>query len=339
MSNGSLSDSTGVALSVTQRVLMDVDTGVDDALAIMLALRTPTMELVGVTTGHGNAPLADTTRNTLQVLELAGRADIPVAAGADKPLTRPFAALEHPVHGEGGLGGAPLPPPQATPLKVHAADFIIRQARRYRGDLTLITTGRLTNLALALQKEPQLPQLIKRLVIMGGAVVAPGNVTPAAEANVYYDPEAAQAVFKAGFALTLVGLDVTCCCILTPAMARAMVKAGGPVTRTAMLMTTQRLAHYEEYYPYLDGSPMHDPLAVAVAADPTLVSTRRLHVDVEIGGELTRGMTLADRRWALGEWPPTAARPPWGAKPNVEVCLEVDADRFFGLLRKAFAGW
>lgn len=298
------------------RMILDLDTGIDDAMALLYALRRPGIKLEGVTTTHGNIDVFSATRNTLQLLEAAGRTDVPVAQGAERSLMKPFTKKGSRVHGENGIGNVELPRPTTGPVAEHAADFLIRMARENPGEITLVPTGPLTNIALMLLKAPDVAQLFKAIVIMGGAVLHPGNASALAEANIWNDPEAARIVFQSGAKITLVGLDVTMQTLFTPAMVDQITAHGDKPARIVMEMTHYYLDAYQSFYPGIAGCALHDPLAVAVAEDPTLVQTQAMQLDVECTGELTRGFTFADRRKIAG------------LKPNVDVCLGVDVDRF-----------
>ncbi|MDI3270637.1 MAG: nucleoside hydrolase, partial [Bacillota bacterium] len=290
--------------------------GVDDALALLVALLHPHARLLGVTSVHGNIPVEQAARNNLSILHHIQRGDIPVAVGSALPLVgeNHFA---FPVHGEDGLGGTHLSPGSLAPLGEPAALFIARMARLHPGELTLVATGPLTNLALALLLEPELPRLLRRVVVMGGAVTVPGNVTPLAEANIFNDPEAAHRVLTAGFPLTLVGLDVTMKTLL----------GGGEMDRLARLAAKkpalaflhQALRFYAEFYRPILGElacPLHDPLAMAVALDPSLVNRQAMSIYVETAPGQARGATLADRR---------QGRDKAFTSPAVDVALEVKA--------------
>lgn len=273
-------------------VILDVDTGIDDALGILYALRSPELRVEGITVTYGNVAVAQAARNTLQILELCGRSDVPVYTGAARPLLHPFEKDGSLVHGSNGLGG-----------------------------LALVATGPLTNLAMAAAQAPDVLGGFAEIVIMGGAVAAPGNVTAVAEANILSDPEAARLVFHAGARITLVGLDVTMQALLTPDDLARMAVSADHACRSLVEATRFYLQAYQGFYPGLPGCAMHDPLAVAVAADPTLVRRRRLYVDVECRGEATRGVTVGDLRGASV-----------GPEPNLDVCLEVDGRRFLDQL-------
>lgn len=301
-----------------EKIILDVDTGIDDALGIMLAVKSGRFEILGITTVNGNVSLAKATDNTLKVLEFLGvEREIPVIRGADRPVLRPH-FFEHRVHGEDGLGGALRDVPVRTqPASGFAPDFLIEQVLRHDGEVTLIMTGPLTNLALALRKCPELTGRVKEVVMMGGVVKDIGNVTPTAEYNIYVDPEAAKIVFHAGFpALTLVGLDVTRQALLTEEHIRLL--GDTPIGQYVKTSTADYMKRYRERNG-VAACALHDPLAVGVALRKDLVTTRRLFVDVETRSELCDGQTVCDFQNRL-------AKP-----PNLDVCLEVDAGAFLDL--------
>lgn len=301
------------------RLLFDVDTGVDDALALLLALGSPDVEVLGIGTVGGNVEVEKATANSVRVLELVGRADVPVASGCARPLAQPLATAAH-VHGDDGLGGVGLPPPAIAPSGEHAVDQIVRLAAMQPGEVTLVALGPLTNVAVALLRQPELPRLLKALVVMGGAFGHAGNQTAIAEFNIWVDPEAARLVFEAGFATTIVPLDATMQTMLTDQHLEAL--GGGKVGTFARELTRD----YMELYARRRGvraAAMHDPLATGIAIDPTLMAeSRAIPVTVETAGHWTRGMTVGDRRF--GE---RADSPPGRAT----VCFSPEADRFFDM--------
>ncbi|HXF97499.1 MAG TPA: nucleoside hydrolase [Gaiellaceae bacterium] len=299
--------------------VLDCDPGHDDAIALLLALASPELELLGVTTTYGNQTLEKTTANALRVLELAGRADVPVAAGAERPLARELAVAAH-VHGESGLDGPALPPPSARPVDEDAVAFLAGLARRAARPLTLVATGPLTNAARYLEAHGG--EGIERIVVMGGAI-AEGNMTPAAEFNVWCDPEAAQAVFHAGLDVTMIGLDVTHTALLGPAHEERLRAAGQIGAFVAELNAFFRRFHEETYG--WEGAPIHDAVAVAHVLRPGLVETRFRNVEVELQSELCRGRTVVDL-WRRTE-----------REPNVHVGVDLDADAFLGLLLERIA--
>jgi inosine-uridine nucleoside N-ribohydrolase len=292
---------------VTTRIIIDCDPGHDDAIALLLALASPEVELIGVSTVHGNTILERTTANAIRTLELAGRGDIPVAAGADRPLLRePFVA-EY-VHGTSGLDGPTLPPPQAEPMPQHAVDFL---AAHLGPGVVLVPTGPLTNIALLLERHPGTRP--ERIVLMGGAIGL-GNVTPAAEFNIWADPEAAQRVFSSGLDVTMVGLDVTHQALLTPDRTDRF-RTSGRVGHVVAELVDFFGAYHRETYGW-PGPPIHDAVALAFVIWPDLLETQACHVAVETESELCRGRTVVDLYGRTG-LPATA-----------KVAVGVDADAF-----------
>ena len=290
-------------------ILIDCDPGHDDAIALLLALASPELELRGVTTVAGNQTLDKTTANALRVLELVGRDDIPVAAGAGRPLERELRVAAH-VHGETGLDGPALPPARGRPVDERAAEFL---ARKLEPGVVLVATGPLTNVALLLERGVR-PE---RIVLMGGAI-GEGNITQAAEFNIFVDPEAASLVFGSGVDVTMIGLDVTHKALLTPAHGEQLAATGRVGAFVAELLAFYHRFHAEKYgWP---GSPIHDAVAVAHVVDPTLVRTKHLHVRVETESEARRGRTIVD----VGER--------LGLDPNAHVGVDIDAERFIDLL-------
>jgi purine nucleosidase len=300
---------------------MDVDVGVDDALAIILATRSMELDLRAITTVSGNVHVDQTTVNSLKVLEAIGKPEIPVAKGLSKPLERKFELVDD-YHGKDGLGDSNLPSPRIPADDRHAVDLLIEETRANPKGITLVATAPLTNIAAAILRDPDFTHRVQELVMMGGAyAVTPygfGNMNPVAEFNVYVDPEAASVVFKSGIPITAVGLDVTTDpkARMTKELYQTMGGAGAPVPKFAALITKQIMTRYGFMH-------LHDPLAVAVAADPALVTTRKYHVDVETVSSLTRGQTVADRR----EWLPESSKQP----PNAQICTSVDGQRFLKL--------
>jgi purine nucleosidase len=299
------------------RILFDGDPGIDDALAILYAIKSKDIELVGITTVGGNITIENTTRNALRILEITENTQIPVARGIGKPLLRVNESVGE-VHGRDGLGNSSLPEPKIKETSEHAVDFIINTIMKNPKQITLVPVGPLTNIAVAAIKEPRLKDYVKDVVIMGGAVTTFGNITPESEFNIYTDPEAAKIVFESGMPITLVGLDVTMKTLLTTVHLEEILKAGTPVTE----FVGKIVSHYMRFYHDVvgvDGCGMHDPLAVAVAADRSLVKTKRYFVTVETKGEYTTGETVADLR---------ASREGVVKPPNMDVCIEVDSKRF-----------
>lgn len=277
------------------KLLLDCDTGIDDAVAIAYALASPEAEVLGIGTVFGNTAVDLAAENTLKLLALMGRADIPVALGAHKPMQRPLITAGW-VQGEDGLGNTNMPASGLAVSGEHAVDQIIRLARAHPGDLTLVPVGRLTNLALALLKASDLPSLVQRVVLMGGTAVEPGNVGPLAEANIWGDPEAASVVFAADWPITMVGLDVTMRALLLPEHMEQWRQADTPLTR----WLERVLEFYFGYYTAMLGRracAMHDAVAVGVALG--LVDVREAHtlpVSISTHDGPMLGTTLVDRR-------------------------------------------
>lgn len=299
-----------------KKVIIDVDTGIDDAIGLLLAAKSGQADIVGITTVNGNTSLEQATINTTKVAKLLDREDIKIVQGASRPLLRePF--FEVSVHGNDGIGGALQDMKVEIKDEGFAPDFIIEQAQLHKGELTIILLAPLTNMALAIRKEPRLKDWVKELVIMGGAVSCPGNITPTAEYNMYIDPEAAKIVLHAGIPITLVGLDVTRNTLLTEADITKM--------RSSEIseFVKDSTVHYMNRHFELTGNracAMHDPLAVGVALDKSLVRTERHFIDVETNSDLCDGQTICDfKNWTKKE-------------PNVDVCLEVDSERFIATL-------
>lgn len=334
------------AMAPRTALLLDVDTGIDDSLALLYACASPEVELVAVTCVSGNVDARQVATNTRAVLELVGRTDVEVALGRETPLVRPLRTTPE-THGPRGIGYAELPPPSQPLSHRHAVDLLIEEARRRPGELTLVTLGPLTNLAVAVLREPELPRLLGRYVLMGGAYRVPGNTAPTTEWNIASDPEAAKVVFAAWAAAQAegvprpiaLGLDVTERAKLVPdhlvalahragsrpdeALATANAAAGRPDASVASNPVVRYLADalrfYMEFHSRYDGfygAFVHDPLAVAAALDPSLIRTEALAVDVELGGTLTTGETVADWRRV------------WDRPPNLEVAVEADAAAF-----------
>ena len=308
-----------------QRIVIDTDGGVDDALALLLALAWPETHIEAVTTVHGNVPVETATRNVREVLHLAGR-DLDLAEGRATPLTSLFSRSSTPVfaphvHGRDGLGGwihtAPLR--AIPPSAVSASKTIAARARQFPREITLVTIGPLTNAAVALREDPEGFRLLKQIVTMGGAVRERGNVTATAEFNFFSDPRAAREIVNSGVPLTLVSLDATHQVVFT--RERLDRELGNRFDMRARFLRCICEQMFSFYAPLLgeDIFFLHDPLAIAVALDPSLAQTQPMTIDIETKGELTRGMVVQDRR-------------PWIKKDaNVQVCVNADAERFVNL--------
>ena len=314
--------------------ILDVDTGIDDALALLYAVASPELDLRAVTCVHGNVPLDMVVTNTLAVLETAGRSDVEVAAGADAPLAQP-AVHGFEVHGPHGLGNAELRAPTRTRSSRSATDVLLDAVRAEPGEILFISTGPLTNVALAIRDEPDLFDLLGRYVLMAGAVRGTGNTLPRSEANVWFDPEAADEVFTAlavrppAALPTAVGLDVTERVVLRPDDVEAIAAPApdSPLARLVRDAAAFYIAFETSTRPEVGGCFLHDPLAVAAAIDPGLVRTEACHVEVELAGRHTRGQTVADldRMW---RHPLNAGYGLADAPDNLQVALEVDVPAF-----------
>ena len=295
-------------------IILDCDPGHDDAIALLLALGSPELELLGVTTTYGNQTLEKTTANALRVLELVGRADMPVVAGAAEPLERELVVAAH-VHGESGLDGPTLPPPSAEPESTDAVAWMAEAVAGSGVPVTLVPTGPLTNIARYLQAHGT--SGIERIVLMGGAI-AEGNMTPAAEFNIWADPEAAQVVFDAELDVTMIGLDVTHRAVTGADVQRRLREAGSVGVFVAELVEFFTVYHRQTYG--WDGAPVHDAVAVAHVLRPGLVETKLRNVEVELESELCRGRTVVDL------WLRT------GRPANAHVGVDLDTEAFFDLL-------
>jgi inosine-uridine nucleoside N-ribohydrolase len=318
--------------SMPQRVIIDTDPGIDDALALILALVSPEIRLEAITTVCGNVPVDFATANALRVLGLFPLEQRPpMAQGAERPLVRPLSTAAV-VHGDDGLGGVTrqrLPdgrpryqPAEGVLSTTDAITCLLDFIQRYPGELTLIALGPLTNLAQAWQRDPTIMRQLAGVVIMGGAITVPGNVSPVAEFNISVDPEAAQLVFTSGLPLTLIGLDVTERVRLTTAMLEQQVQPLGTRLSQFVLDCTAHAIQFSDQVARPNGMAMHDPLAVGAVVDPALIRTVALPVQVETTGELTTAMTVADRR---------PLSPNLKAPANMNVALGVDGERFLEL--------
>jgi len=275
-----------------KRIILDTDPGIDDALAILLAIASPELMLDSVITVHGNCAVEQTTINALSILELVGASHIPVAKGFSLPLVQPsLLALE--THGNSGLGYAKLSSPQSKPIGQHGSDFLIERIMSNPGEITLVAIGPLTNVAVAIRKEPRIIQALKEIIIMGGAVRHQGNSTPMAEFNVHVDPHASHMVYHSGIPMTLVPLDVTYQCILTPADVKRLNKINSPITKFIDDSTRFYMEFHDEYQ-HIDGCAINDPLALALAFAPELCTYEEHYVDVDISGGVSMGNTYAD---------------------------------------------
>lgn len=308
----------------SKRILIDTDPGIDDALAILLALASPEVQLEGLTVVHGNCPLEQGVVNAIGILDIAGATTIPVAAGATLPLIQaPYTAED--VHGLTGLGYAQLPETARTPLEQHAVDFLIERLLAAPDEMTVVAIGPLTNLALAIRREPRITRAVQQLVIMGGVIRDGGNMSATAEFNIYVDPHAAHIVFHAGIPTTLVPLDVTRRCRFTADHIAQLEAINSPIAR--LIVDSTRYYIENNLRNGGDAScALHDPLALAVAFAPDLVQTEERYVTVDLYSDLSLGATIADRR----------TRSPHA--PNMKIALDVDVERFVGLFLQRLTG-
>ena len=307
-----------------RKIIIDTDPGQDDAVGILLALASPEVEVLALTTVAGNVPLDLTSRNARIVCEIAGRPDIPVHAGCDTPLSRPLVTAEH-VHGKSGLDGIALFQPASALAPGHAVDAIIDILHREpEGSVTLVAMGPLTNLATAFRRAPDIVPRLREIVLMGGAYFEVGNITPAAEFNIYVDPEAAQIVFAAGAPLTVLPLDVTHKALTSRDWIEQM-RASGPVGR-AVAGWTDFFERYDREKYGAEGAPLHDPCTIAWLIQPDLFAGRHINVEIETQGAFTTGMTVAD-------WWRVTGRP-----ANALFLRDVDRDGLFTLLGQRITG-
>ena len=302
-------------------VILDVDPGHDDAVALMMACGSPELDLLAVTTVAGNVTLEKTTRNALRVLSLIGHTGVPVAAGASEPLYRPLRTAED-IHGESGLDGPEIPEASFEPDGRGAVALIADTLRDSPEPVTLVPVGPLTNIATLLREHPELKEKIAHVSLIGGSIGL-GNTTPAAEFNIFVDPEAAREVFDSGLPVTMSGLDVTHQAGAGPAE-RERLRAVGGIGVVVAGFLDFFAATYEGVFGF-DAPPLHDPVAVAAVLDPSLLETRPMRVDVECESDLTRGETVCDFYGVTGK------------PPNAEVGVELDRGGFFELLYGALA--
>ena len=307
-----------------RKIIIDTDPGQDDAVAILLALASEELDVLGVTAVAGNVPLALTERNARKICELAGRADVPVFAGAVRPMVRDLVTAEQ-VHGKTGLDGPDLPEPTMPLGDRHAVDYLVETLlAEPEGTVTLCPLGPLTNVALALIREPRIAPRVREIVLMGGGFFEGGNTTPAAEFNIYVDPHAADVIFRSGIPIVMMPLDVTHKA-LTSTRRIAAIRGIGNRAGEATAQMLEFFERFDEARYGTDGGPLHDPCVIAYLLKPALFSGRHCNVTVETGSELTMGMTVVD-------W--------WGATRrdrNAMVMRDIDADGFFALLTERLA--
>jgi purine nucleosidase len=321
--------------SKPQRIILDTDPGVDDAMAIFLALRSPELKVEAITAVSGNVPLAFTLPNALRLVEIAGHPEIPVAAGAAFPLVRRLVTAAY-VHGNNGLGGVEFPEAKVKPVAETASELIRRIVRANPGEIIIAAVGPLTNIATVLKSDPGIAKLIKSFALMGGSLSG-GNISPAAEFNFYVDPEAARVVFDSGVPIVMVGLDVTHKVLLRENHVRTLEAAQNPVSQAAakiMRATLGRVAKTNDETVVA----MHDPLTIASLIDPGVITLRDYYVQIETSGELTAGQSVGYSHGPVRRSPPLDTGDAAGAipveefKPNCKVAVAVDPDKFFNLL-------
>ncbi|MCS6840053.1 MAG: nucleoside hydrolase [Roseiflexus sp.] len=327
---------------MTTRVILDTDPGIDDSLAILLAVASPEVELAGVTVTSGNCPLANGIRNARNVLALAGRPDIPACRGVALPLIRPLYTAPE-THGESGIGFAQLPESPAPPSTEHGVDLIIREILARPGEVTLVAVAPLTNIAIALRKEPRIVDAVRQVIIMGGALRTDGNTTSLAEFNFFVDPHAAHIVLESGMPITLLPWDITQRIILTQADVERLSRIASPITRFIADATRFYIEFHLAAFGYA-GCSINDPAALALAFMPDLARTEPMHVAVEYTSELTAGKSVisyigpATREpdahdlagYDTARWPPRWRRA-FRPAPNVRAVVDFDTQRFISL--------
>src|SRR3984957_3729564 len=327
-----------IPAAAAKKVIIDTDPGTDDALAIMLALNSPELDVRAITVVPGNVTLEMGLDNALRMVSLAKRCDIPVAGGAHSPLFQKLITAQF-WHGKNGLGNVELPPSKCTVDPTFGPDLIIKLVHDSPHEITLIPVGPLTNIALAVEKDPSIVPLVKEVIIMGGSISG-GNVNAAAEANIYNDPEAAQIVFQAGWPLTMVGLEVGDKSLFSKKYFQELSQTHGPINDFIVSVVKFMMNISAQFGS--PGAPMYDPSAVAVAIDSSLVKVREMHVDVETRGEFISGETKANRRGDVERKVLHGDRYVIEGvdkvAPNAKVCVDVDADRFLELFVSRIRG-
>jgi inosine-uridine nucleoside N-ribohydrolase len=326
------------ASAAAKKIIFDTDPGTDDALALMLALNSPELDVRAITVVPGNVTASQGLENALRMVSLANRCDIPVAAGALRPLFQKLITAEF-WHGKNGLANVELPTSKCKADSHFGPDLIIQMVHAAPHEITLVPVGPLTNIALAISKDPSIVPLVKEVIIMGGSITG-GNVNASAEANIYNDPEAAQLVFQAGWPLTMVGLEVGDKTLLSQKYLDQLGQTHGPVNDFIYKVAKFLIDLSAQFGS--PGSPMYDPLAVGVTIDATLVKAPEMHVDVETRGEFTRGETvenshgLVERNVLHGDHYVIEAVDK--VTPNAKVCVDVEADRFLQLFVSRIKG-
>lgn len=301
-----------------KRIIIDTDPGVDDALTFLLALASPEIHLEALTTVQGNVTLEKATRNALSVLEMANISHIPIAQGCSHPLVKAPHISSGAVHGSSGLGQANLPEPKSQAIETHAVDYLIERFLAEPNEISLFAIGPLTNVALAIRKEPRIVTAIRELVIMGGAIRSGGNMSPLAEFNIHEDPHAAHVVFQSGIPITLIPLDATYKCLLTPADIKRLNKVDSPIARFIRDAMADYMAFYQQYEGFA-GCALHDPLTLATILAPELLTLEEQYVSVDISGGVSTGKTFADFMKV------------WKKPANMQVALDVRGREFVEL--------
>lgn len=310
---------------MTQKIIIDTDPGQDDAVAILLALASPDeIDVRGIVTVAGNVGLAQNSKNALKIVELSGKTQTKVYAGCDRPLRRAPVTAEH-VHGQSGLDGPNLPDPKIALQDIHGADFIIQELLSSpAGEITLCALGPLTNIAMALVREPKIAPRIKEIVLMGGGYFEGGNITPTAEFNIFVDPEAADIVMHSGVKITIIPLDVTHEALATKQRLQAIADLGNKAgTAVHQMLNFSERFDIEKYQ--WQGAPLHDPCVIAFVLAPDMFTGRFINVEIEVASDLTRGMTVADF-WGVTD-----------RQPNATFMRHIDADRYYDLLTERLA--
>jgi inosine-uridine nucleoside N-ribohydrolase len=328
----------GPARAAAKKVIFDTDPGTDDAMALMLALNSPELDVRAITVVPGNVTAAQGLENALRMVSLANRCDIPVAAGAQHPLFQKLITAEF-WHGKNGLANIELPPSRCKVDSRFGPDLIVQMVHASPHEITLVPVGPLTNIALAVSKDPSMVPLVKEVILMGGSISG-GNVNAAAEANIYNDPEAAQIVFQAGWPVTMVGLDVGDKTLFSRKYYEQLSNTHGPVNDFISGVARYLIELSAKFGS--PGTPMYDPLAVGVAIDSTLVKAPDMHVDVETRGDFTRGETVANRHGYIERnilhGDRYVIEGVDRVSPNAKVCVEVEADRFLQLFVSRIQG-
>lgn len=325
--------SSCLAQTAPNKIIIDTDPGTDDAIALLLAFHSPEVQVEAVTVVAGNVPSDMGLENALKVASLVNRCDVPIAKGASRPLLEPLSTGLF-WNGPGGMGGAQLPAPKCQANPAFAPDLIIETIHKYPHEITLVPIGPLTNIALAVRKDPSIVPLVKGVILMGGGITG-GNVNAVAEYNIHSDPEAADIVFNAGWPLTMVGLDVTEITLVTDDDVAKLEQHPGPETDFAAKVLRYQIGTYKGTGIF-HGGAIHDALAVGAAIDPTFLTTQDMRVDIETRGQFTRGMTVANRKNVVeketvvdGHFEAIGVTP---VEPNVHVATGIDAPRFVSFL-------